>query len=95
MIGGVYGLEFEEAGLVTILVMPGVYAVVAFNLLSAEASGRGKPDLALRPFLIALLFNCLLNYIYVPEFGMEAAAIISSITYIFAVIYYIFAYKKN
>jgi O-antigen/teichoic acid export membrane protein len=90
-----YGEEFSSSGLISVYLMPGVYSIVAFNLLNAEASGRGLPSLSLYPFSIGLILNLFLNILFVPEFGMVAAAISSSCTYILSTVWYIKIYKNS
>lgn len=88
----VYGSEFTYSSHVTLFLLPGTYAIISFNILNADMAARGYPQMALGTFTIAAICNIILNFVLVPYFGIEGAAISSSITYIVASLYFIRGY---
>jgi len=89
-----FGEEFLYSYIITFLLLPGVYSIVSFNILNADLAARGFPMVALNIFLIAAIVNILLNYLVIPIYGINGAAIASSISYIGASLFYIIRYHK-
>lgn len=91
----VYGHEFEaSAGVINIL-LPGITFIVIVQILHASLSGRGYPLLGLKVFVGSIIINVTLNYILIPLYGIEGAAISSTISYTFAGIFYAALYSKK
>jgi len=89
-----YGIEFLNSYLVTFLLLPGTYAIVSFNIFSADLAAKGKPYYALIVFSIFAIINILFNYFLIPLYGINGAAIASSISYILASVIYIIIYYR-
>lgn len=92
LIPQLFGLEFNLSSDITYLLLPGTFAIVSFNILNADLAARGFPHVALKIFIIAGLCNIILNYILIPKYGINGAAIASSLSYIFASLYYTIKY---
>lgn len=95
-IGLIYGPEFLPAVKPIILLLPGLIALSVSTVLSQYFLSAGYPaKLAVCWFLAAIL-NIVLNYIYIPSYGMIAAAITSTISYFFVFgFHYYFFYQET
>lgn len=89
-----FGEEFLESYIITFLLLPGTYAIVSFNILNADLAARGFPSVAMGIFTMAILGNIALNYVLIPTYSINGAAIASTISYICASIFYVFHYYK-
>lgn len=89
-----FGEEFLYSYMIAFLLLPGTYAVVAFNILNADLAARGFPSVALSIFSIAAIVNIALNYLLIPIYGIDGAAIASSLSYIFASCVYVIRYYQ-
>lgn len=90
-----FGSDFSLASNVLLMLLPGTFVIIAFNLLHGEASSRGKSYLCFIPFSIGLIINIILNFIFIPTYGIYAAAIASSISYVFSSIFYLIVYIRD
>lgn len=91
----VYGAEFVEAGNVLRLLLPGVVAITVSKVLHPDLAGRGHPLYALRVFVLSLIINVVLNFILIPGYGINGAALASTISYMVAGIGYGFIYARK
>lgn len=91
----VYGTEFVEAGNVLRLLLPGVIAITISKVLHPDLAGRGHPLYALRVFVLSLIINVVLNFILIPGYGINGAALASTISYMVAGIGYGFIYARK
>ncbi len=89
-----FGEEFLYSYMITFLLLPGTYAIVTFNILNADLAARGFPSVALSIFVIAAITNIVLNYLLIPIYGIDGAAIASSLSYIAASFFYIIRYYQ-
>jgi O-antigen/teichoic acid export membrane protein len=60
-----------------------------------DLAGKGKPWIALKAMIPALIINIILNIILIPEKGANGAAIASTISYSIAAILFTFFYSKT
>jgi O-antigen/teichoic acid export membrane protein len=73
-----------------LLLIPGVWALSNLFVLSAYFGGINKVKINVQGALISLLFILLMDYLFIPSYGIIAAAIISSVGYI---INFLFSFK--
>jgi len=90
-----YGNEFARSSTVMQILLPGVAILTAFKVLNVDLAGRGKPMLALKAMLPALLINVLLNMFLIPAHGCFGASVASTVSYAFAGILFLFVYAKE
>lgn len=105
----VFGRDFTESVRIIQTILPGILFVIVFRILSGQLSGMGKPQVALKAFIPALVLNVIFNLILIPRYGGIGSAISTNISYLAGtliyVIYYcritgtslkaIFAYSRN
>lgn len=77
----VYGRAFEGAAVPFVLLLPGVLALSLETIFMNDLAGRGLPPVVIVVPGVGLAINVLLNFIFIPRFGLSAAAIASSIAY--------------
>lgn len=90
----VFGEKFRQSVLIVQTIMPGIIMVIIFRILSGQLSGMGKPLVALKAFIPALILNVILNYLLIPEHGGMGAAISTNVSYIVGTIIYTIAYCR-
>ncbi len=78
----VFGESFNKMQLPMLLLIPGIFSLSVVALLSAYFSGKGKVKINLYAAIIGLIVMVTGDFIFVPRYGIIAAAIISSLSYI-------------
>jgi len=81
-IGLVFGYEFLPAYRPLVLLLPGIFAFGLFPFFKFELFGRGMQGKVAGFTAIGLMTNLLLNYFMIPKWGIEAAAVSSSVGYV-------------
>lgn len=76
-----YGDEFADSSMITILLLPGTYAIVSFNILNADMAARGHPTAALKIFSFGAIINIGLNLLLMKDYNIYGACIASSVSY--------------
>ena len=96
VIGLLYGQVFLASARPIILLLPGLIAWSVITVLSQYFFSIGYPlKLTICWFLVAVL-NIVLNFIYIPQYGMVAAALSSTVSYVLALCFhYYFFYKET
>jgi O-antigen/teichoic acid export membrane protein len=95
-IGLLYGQEFLPSVQPILLLLPGLIALSTSTVLSQYFLSTGYPFKLTICWFLATILNIVLNFLYIPQYGMIAAAVSSTITYllIFGFHYYFF-YKET
>lgn len=91
----IYGADFVLAGNVIRLLLPGIVVMVLFKILNADLAGRGRPLFALRIYVVTLAMNVVLNYFLIPQYGIDGAAIASTISYLTGAVIFSIAYHRH
>jgi O-antigen/teichoic acid export membrane protein len=91
----VFGDKFRGAFIPTLLLLPGLVAMTLNYAYSNYLNSIGKPQIAAKIFAIGVLVNILLNWSLLKRFGINGAAIFSSITYAIITIGFIVVILKN
>lgn len=91
----VYGSNFSDSYEVLLFLMPGVYFMIAFKLLNGDLAARGYPMIAFYIFSFGAIINVLLNIILIKTYGINGAAIASTISYSISSILFIYFYYKK
>lgn len=76
-----YGYTFKPSIAPLWLLLPGIVAMGIDRILSCHITGSGKPLVPTYAISISLIVNILLNLILIPRWGIEGAAIATSISY--------------
>jgi O-antigen/teichoic acid export membrane protein len=95
-IGFLYGQEFLPSVQPILLLLPGLIALSTATILSQYFLSIGYPFKLTICWFLATILNIVLNFLYIPQYGMVAAAISSTITYLLVFgFHYYFFYKET
>ncbi|AFY69420.1 polysaccharide biosynthesis protein [Thalassoporum mexicanum PCC 7367] len=89
-----YGEAFRPSVRVLQLLMPGVVILTIFKVLNMDLAGKGRPEVSLAIFAPAAVLNIGLNWVWIPRYGANGAAIASTVSYAISAIVFMFAYAK-
>lgn len=78
-----YGVDFLPAYRPFLWLLPGICLFPLFKLLIVDLAARGNPGYGTIASAIALVTNVVANIILIPRFGMEGAAMATSLSYSF------------
>lgn len=90
----VFGEEFRSSILVMQTILPGILMVIVFRILSGQLSGMGRPEVALKAFVPALVLNVVLNYLLIPTYGALGSVMATNISYTIGSVSYLIAYSR-
>lgn len=76
-----FGESFNEMQVPMLIIIPGIFALSVLALLSAYFSGKGKINVNLRGAVVAVTIMIIGDFIFVPRYGIIAAAAISTLSY--------------
>ena len=77
----VFGETFDEMQLPMLLIIPGIFSLSVLALLSAYFAGKGNIKINLYGAIIGLAVMIIGDLIFVPRYGIIAAAVVSTISY--------------
>lgn len=90
----VFGAKYLSSVLVMQTILPGILMVIVFRILSGQLSGMGRPEVALKAFIPALLLNVLLNYLWIPAYGAMGSVLATNISYTIGSAIYLIAFSR-
>jgi O-antigen/teichoic acid export membrane protein len=92
-----YGAEFINSYIVTIILFIGVIPMIFFKLINTSFLVEGNSRLSFIVLSISVVLNVLLNFLFIGKYGIIGAALASVVSYSFCGIIYllIFASKNN
>jgi stage V sporulation protein B len=76
-----YGEAYRPAVLPFLLLLPGMIGLTVAKVISADLSGRGKPQFAAYSAGITICITIVLDLLLIPRYSISGAAIASSIAY--------------
>lgn len=91
----VFGPTFNKMQLPMLIIIPGIFFLSVLVLLSAYFSGTGNVKINVRGAVLALLVMIIGDWIFVPQYGILAAAIISTISYATNLTYSLIVFNKD
>ncbi|MEP6467208.1 MAG: polysaccharide biosynthesis C-terminal domain-containing protein, partial [Parafilimonas sp.] len=91
----IFGESFNKMQLPMLLIIPGIFALSVSALLSAYFSGKGKIKLNLYSAFIAMVIMLAGDYFFVLPYGIIAAAIVSTLSYLIDLAYLLFHFYKD
>ena len=89
-----FGPSFSLMYVVIIILLPGILALSILAMLSAYLAGRNNIPANIKGSFFTLLIIIAGDLIFIPKFGINAAAAVSSIGYTFHLVYNIWQYRK-
>lgn len=78
----VFGHSFNNITIPLLLLLPGIFGIAVLVLLSAYFSGKGKVGINLKGAGLALIVVIIGDIIFIPKYGIYAAAVVSTIGYL-------------
>jgi O-antigen/teichoic acid export membrane protein len=81
-----FGAQFESAYIPLLFLLPGLVAFTVVYSYANFFSSRGQPSINALVFASCLLVNIALNITLIPDYGLNGAAIASSVAYVIAAI---------
>jgi len=91
----VFGYSFTEMYWPFIFLLPGIFSLSVLTLLSAYFSGKGKIKVNIAGAFFSLLLVAVGNYFFIPVYGINAAAIISTVGYSAGMLYSMYCFYKD
>ncbi len=85
---------YQDAINALLLLLPGVAALTIPKVLSADFSARGKPEIPLYIGAVNFVVNLGLNLVLIPRWGIEGAAVSSTLGYLIAAALMLRAYHR-
>jgi O-antigen/teichoic acid export membrane protein len=82
-----YGQDFASAADALLWLLPGVFVFSVNTIFMNFFAARGLPLIVVFSPLVALIANVLLNLYFIPHFGIEGAAMVSSISYLIMLVF--------
>ncbi|MGM0830638.1 MAG: polysaccharide biosynthesis C-terminal domain-containing protein [Bacillota bacterium] len=76
-----YGLEFSDAYLVTLMLSFGALSMIFFKIIGVVFLAEGKRWFFFITLFISVIMNILANYVTIPKFGMYGATFSTIISY--------------
>lgn len=76
-----YGIEFIQAYSVTVIILVGIIPMMFYKLIYTQFIADGKQKTPFFLLLLSVLANLIGNYILIPLYGINGAAIASVISY--------------
>jgi O-antigen/teichoic acid export membrane protein len=91
----VYGPTFNQMYWPFLLLSPGILSLSTLSLLTAFYAGKNRLGVNIRGSMIALVVIVAGSFIFIPKYGINAAALVSSIGYICFQLYVLRQFKKE
>jgi len=95
VIGLLYGQVFLPSARPIIFLLPGLIAWSVITVLSQYFFSIGYPLKFTICWFFVAVFNIILNFIYIPQYGMVAAALSSTVSYILALGFHYHFFNKE
>lgn len=76
-----YGEAFVASVYPIYILIPGIVFLTYFIILHSAFTGRGAPQYTVYIFSIAFVINMILNVIFIPKWGINGAALASTLSY--------------
>jgi len=89
-----FSAEFLPAVQPLQILLPGIVAMSIWAVLANDIAGRGRPMLNTYIGGISLVVNVLLNILWIPMYGIEGAALASTVSYSVSLIVQLFVYCR-
>ncbi|MGB8194598.1 MAG: polysaccharide biosynthesis C-terminal domain-containing protein [Chitinophagaceae bacterium] len=91
----VYGQSFNQMYAPFLLLSPGILSLSTLSLLTAFYAGKNKMSVNIKGSVIALVVIITGNFLFIPRYGIYAAAGMSSIGYICFQLYVLNHFRKE
>lgn len=92
--GAVLGEEFMSVRIILILLAAGILATAISMMFSHYFTGVGKPKYNMIGSSIGFIFTLILGFSFIPKYGIMAAALTASVSYLANMIYLMVIFMK-
>jgi O-antigen/teichoic acid export membrane protein len=89
-----YGRAYAQAGVVFVVLVPGMFALAIHLVLDSYFSGSGFPPVSYLAVAAALVLKVVLNVALVPRFGVNGAAAATSVVYVLLLLTKVIAFHR-
>ncbi|PLT35728.1 flippase [Bacillus sp. V5-8f] len=86
--------EFSASADVLRLLLPGLTVLAVEKILSNDLAGRGRPELNMYVSFVNVALTAILNLMLIPAYGVQGAAVATSVTYIISFMIKVLIFKK-
>jgi len=90
-----YGAEYIKSVNAMILILPGIISMSSYKILTRNFSSRNRQQFPIIAASIALIVNICLNFLWIPGYGIEGAALASTISYVLATAILMVMFKRE
>lgn len=90
-----FGSVFLPSAKTIIILLPGLICWALVSILGQYFAATKYHVKIIIGWFVAFLLNIILNYLYIPQFGMKAAALTSDIAYFFILIYLLVLFRRE
>ena len=90
----IYGAEYDRSVSMFQLILPGVVAMVGYKILAPDFAGMGRPWLLIAITAPSLALNLVLNYLLIPHYGGNGAALSSTGSYVLTLFIAVLLHRK-
>lgn len=91
----VFGASFHSMYVPFVFIIPGILALSALYPLTAYYAGKNKVIVNVTGTVLALIVIIIGDWIFIPVYGINAAALVSSIAYITCQLYVLLYFKNE
>ena len=91
----VFGSTFTKMYVPFVLLIPGILSVAALHPLSAYYSGKNMLHVNLQGSALALLLIAAGDAVFIPRYGIRAAALVSTAGYVLYYAYMLLSFRKE
>ncbi len=77
----VYGNAFSDSYSVSVILFIGTIPMIFFKMINTLYIANGKQKTSFKILLVSVIINIVLNYLFIPRYGIIAAAISSVVSY--------------
>jgi O-antigen/teichoic acid export membrane protein len=91
----IYGDPYAEAGVLFVLLLPGMSAIALHLVVDSYFAGVGFPWISYAAAAGALALKVILNLIAIPQFGIKGAAVTTSGVYLLLLLTKVVAFTKR
>lgn len=90
-----YGKKFIESYSVTKIIFIGLIPMVFFKMINTLYISEGNQKYTFKVLLLAVLTNVLLNYLFIPKYSIQGAALASVFSYSFTGVIFLINFFKR
>lgn len=91
----IYGSTFDQMWLPFIISIPGILSLSILSFLAAYNAGKDKISINLKGAIFPIIVIVAGDFIFIPNYGIVAAAAVSSIAYCCYMFYVLFIFSKE